>query len=353
MNQTDLSKTLLAVNSTEWLNLCARGSIRMSKRRPIRITNSFSETEMEKVFASAPFTKLESSVDLFVLEIDDEWTKSKRKHRANPSEILSLSLADVITHRPVAQRDLEYYQNIGQKCGIHLADPIYEQAWNYWNTNEIIRASSDAADLLQRAFHFQPASDSKRADKYKWEDIARLVLRPNEPIKGKPGHFETLLSNVQRIADAVSSTRDTEQFYLACAIEWTDIRLAKDPLEKKAIRDTLLAALANAKGLPLGPPTEQTTAALELLTETFPKAFTEELTPMTIAHIVHLLTESRTKKLRPETVNGILHSVDSKSAAATSITFVLATSLGIELTNQLILATTQVKQVPMNWDLPI
>jgi hypothetical protein len=353
MTDSDARQTLLAINSTEWLNLCARASIRMSKRRPITVSVPASEREMEKVFASAPFTKISSSVDLFVLVIDEEWAKSKRGHRSNPSEILQLNLSDVKEHHPVAREHFEYYNSIGSKCGVYLADPIFEQAWVYWITNETIKASWEAAERLQRALHIQPSSEFKRADKYKWEDIARLVLRPNETIKAKPAHLETLLSNLRRIADAVSSTRDTEQFYLACAIEWTDIRLNKDPMKKKATRDLLVAALANAKELPLGVPTEQTSTALTMLAETFPKAFTDELTPMTVAHVVQLLTESRTKKLKPETVSRIFYSLDSNSSSATVVAFVLATSLGIELTNQLILATTQVNQVPMNWDLPI
>ena len=352
MTQSDSRQTLLAINSTEWLNLCARGSIRMSKRRAIVTSVPSSEREMEKVFASAPFTKMSSSVDLFVLVINEEWLKSKAKHRSHPSEILSLSLSDVISHHPIALEHLEYYRNIGSKCGVYLDEPIFEQAWLYWITNEIIRDSCDAAERLQQALHIQPSLESKRVDKYKWDDIARLVLRPGESIKAKPAHLETFLSNLRRIADAVSSTRDTEQFYLACAIEWTDIRLNKDPLKKKATRATLVAALASAKELPLGAPSEQTSTALELLTRSFPKGFTEELTPMTIAHIVQLLTESRTKKLQPVTVSRILNSLDSKSASATLLTFVLATSLGIELTNQLIQATTQMNLVPMTWELP-
>lgn len=353
MTHSHARQTLLAINSTEWLNLCARGSIRMSKRRPITVSTPASEREMEKVFASAPFTKISSSVDLFVLVIDEEWSKSKRGHRSNPSEILQLKLTDVKDHHPVAREHFDYYNNIGNKCGVYLSDSMFEQAWIYWITNETIKASCDAAERLQRALHIRPSSESKRADKYKWEDIARLVLRPNEPIKAKPAHLETLLSNLRRIADAVSSTRDTEQFYLACAIEWVDIRLSKDPLKKKAVRGTLVAALTSAKELPLGAPSEQTSAALKILTENFPKAFTEELTPMTIAHVVQLLTESRTKKLKPETVDRILHSLDRNSSSATIASFVLATSLGIELTNQLILATTQADPVTMNWDIPI
>ena len=324
----------------------------MSKRRPVVVASSVSEREMEKVFAAAPFTKLGSSVDLFVLAVKEDWTKTKRGHRSYPSEILQLHLSDVHEHHPVALEHFEYYSNIGSKCGVFLSEPIFEKAWVYWITNETIRASSDAADLLQRTFHIHPSSEAKRADKYKWDDVARLVLRPNEAIKAKPAHVETLLSSIRRIADAVSSTRDSEQFYLACGIEWTDIRLNKDSLKKKATKDALLTALANAKELPLGAPSEQTAAALKLLAEIFPKAFTDELTPMTIAYIVQLLTESRTKKLKPETVGRILQSLDRNSPSATLVTFVLATSLGIELTNQLVLATSQADQVPMNWDIP-
>ena len=353
MTESHARQTLLAINSTEWLNLCARGSIRMAKRRPVVPSLPAADREMEKVFAAAPFTKLGSSVDLFVLVIDEDWAKAKRGHRSYPSEILQLNLADVKKHHPVAREHFDYYSNIGSKCGVHLADPIFESAWVYWITNETIKASCEAAEHLQRALNIQPSSESKRTDKYKWEEIARLVLRPNESIKAKPSHLETLLSNLRRIADAVSSTRDTEQFYLACAIEWTDIRLNRDPMKKKPTRDLLVAALANAKEMPMGAPSEQTSTALAMLVETFPKAFTEELTPMTVAHVVHLLTESRTKKLKPETVSRIFHSLDSNSSSATVIAFVLATSLGIELTNQLILATTQVNQVPINWDLPI
>ena len=352
MSQTDPRQTLLAINSTEWLNLCARGSIRMSKRRPLVVSNPASEREMEKVFASAPFTKIGSSVDLFVLVINEEWPKSKARHRSHPSEILTLALTDVNSHHPVALEHTEYYRNIGATCGVYLDEPIFEKSWIYWITNETIQSSLDAAERLQQALQIDPSSQNKRADKYKWDDIARLVLRPNEATKAKPAHIETLLSNIRRIADAVSSTQDSEQFYIACAIEWIDIRLGKDPLTKKATRDTLLAALASAKELPRGTPSEQTSAALELLCETFPKAFTNEISPVVVAQVVQLLTESRIKKLRPETFSRIIRSLEDKSSSRTVITFVLATSLGIELTNQLIQATTQMNLVPMTWELP-
>jgi hypothetical protein len=125
MTDSDARQTLLAINSTEWLNLCARGSIRMSKRRPVPVSTSASERDMEKVFATAPFTKLSSSVDIFVLEIEEEWAKSKRGHRSFPSEILQLNLADVIKHHPAALEHFEYYNDIGSKCGVNLSPPNF------------------------------------------------------------------------------------------------------------------------------------------------------------------------------------------------------------------------------------
>lgn len=325
----------------------------MSKRRPIIVSNPVSDREMEKVFVTAPFTKLGSSVDLFILKLTEGWGKQRRGHRSNPSEILHLSLADIVSHHPVAREHFEYYSNIGEKCGVQLAEPIFENFWLFWITNETIQASCNAADQLQRAFQIRPSSDAKRTDRYKWEDIARLVLRPSDSIKAKPAHVETLLRNVRPIADAVSATRDLEQFYIACAIEWIDSRLKKDPLKKKAQREVLLAALDNAKEKPLGEPSEQTASALQLLVDTYPKAFTDELNPMSIAHIVQLLTESRTRKLKPVTVLRIFNSIDRTSETATLISFVLATSLGIELTNQLIRVAGQDHVTEINWDLSV
>ena len=352
MTSSDSRQTLLAVNSTEWLNLCARGSIRMNKRRPVLVSTPATEREMEKVFAAAPFTKISSSVDLFILVINDQWVKESARHRSYSSEVLTLTRFDVLSHHPVAQEHFDYYENIGNKCGVHLDAPIFEKSWLFWITNETLKSSVDAAVRLQQSFGIPLLTGVKRADKYKWEDLARLVLRPNEPIRPKPGHVETLISHVRLIADAVSSARDSERFYIACSIEWIDLCLKKDPLKKKASKDLLLSALANAKDIPIGSPSEPTMAALRHLAETYPKAFTEELTPLTIAHIVRLLTESRTKKLKPETAVMVINSLNRDSSASTLVTFLLATSLGIELTNRLIFATSQMDFVEMNWELP-
>jgi hypothetical protein len=345
-------QTLLAVNSTEWLNLCARGSIRMSKRRPVTVSDPVTHRGMEKVFVTAPFTKMESSIDLFILVISNQWAKSTPRHRAFPSEVMTLSLSDVVSHHPVARDHLEYYRNIASQCGVHLDNAIFEESWLHWVTNETIQASLDSAESLQAALQLDASYRAKRSDKYTWGDIARLVLRPREPVKAKAALAESLLRNISTITDAVSGTRDTEQFYLACAIEWVDIRLGKDPTKTKAIREVVLAALDHARERPIREPSDETRAALDLLQVTFPKAFNDEITPVTVAHIVRLMAETRSKKLLPATVFAIFRSLDEGAPSAALINMVLATALGPELSLNLIRASIQANPMHITWDVP-
>jgi hypothetical protein len=352
MNQINNKHTLLAVNLFEWLNLCARGEIRMSKRRPISVPLNATDREMERVFAAAPFTKLTSSVDLFVLTIDPNWAKTSIKHRSFPTEILTLTLSDVISHHPVAEANFEDFSNKAKTCGVRLDHAIFEPAWMNWTISETVKSSLEAADRLQQHFDVLLSSKTKRHDKYKWEELAQLVLRPNELIRKKPAHVETLISNIRQISDAAAATSESEQFYIACAIEWIDLRLKKDPMKKKETKQLLISALENAKERPLGTPSDQTQAALQHLHEIYPKAFTEEITPMSIAKIVRLQTGSRTKNLKPHTVISEINSLTSDNSTKTLTTFLLATSLGIELTNQLIHSTSHLDVIDMNWDMP-
>ena len=352
MDQPINKQTLLAVNLFEWLNLCARGSIRMSKRRPITTPINPTHRDLERVFAAAPFTKLTSSVDLFVLVIDNNWIKNSAKHRSYPAEILTLSVSDVLSHHPVSQADFEDFSNKGKTCGVVLDNAIFEAAWIQWTINETLASSIDAATRLQKYLGVPLSSSSKRIDKYRWDDLARLVLRPNETIKKKPAHIETLIRNIRQISDSAAATSECESFYIACAIEWIDLRLKKDPMRKKETKQLLLSALENAKDRPLGALSDQTHSALRHLHESYPKAFTEELTPLVIAKIVRLQTGSRTKDLKPSIAISEINSLQNDSLAQTLVTFLLATSLGLELTNQLVLATSFDSPVDMNWDIP-
>ena len=345
-----VKQALLAVNSTEWLNLCARGSIRMGKRRPVAVSNPPSKKELEKVFAAAPFTKLSSSVDLFILAIDQDWAKTSAKHQAFPSEILTLSLSDVLTHRPISQSHYDYYSKKVASCGVFLEDAKFESDWEQWIIKETIQASLTAASLLQRSFDLKLYTDLKRADKYKWEDIARLTIRPKDQIKTRPGHLETLLRNQRVISDAVAATYDTEQYFIACLIEWIEVRLRKDPMKKKPLSDILSSALANAKEIPFAAPSEQTLTAINSLSESYPQAFTEELTPATVIQVIRMVSDARSKKLKPESVINTINSFERSGSSASLIAFLIATSLGIELTNQLIHSSSHMEIMDIDWE---
>ena len=352
MDQPSDQKTLLAVNSTEWLNLCARGSIRISRRRPIQVSIPSTEKEMERVFVTAPFTKVSSSVDLFLLEITDTWIKSAPKHRSFPAEISILSLSDVLSHHPISQAHYEHYKSKGASCGVELQEAKFEQYWVKWTSNEIVKDAIESAARLQKAFGIGLSTETKRTDKYKWEDLVRLSLRPNDPIKLKPAHVETLISGARKLSDAVAATVDSEQFYIACAIEWIDLRLKKDPMKKKGMGELLRASLEKTKELPLGDPGPETLSALDHIYATYPKAFTEEIPPLAIAHVIRLMTAARTKKLKPEIATHILNSANRSTSTATLLSFLLALALDVELTNQLVLATSTLDFAEMTWDLP-
>jgi hypothetical protein len=345
-----VKQALLAVNSTEWLNLCARGSIRMGKRRPVFVSNPPSKKELEKVFAAAPFTKLSSSVDLFILAIDQDWAKISAKHQSFPAEILTLSLSDVQTHRPISQSHYDYYSKRIASCGVFLEDAKFESDWEQWIIKETIQSSLTAASLLQRYFDLKLHTDMKRDDKYKWEDIARLSIRPKEQIKTKPGHLEALLRNQRAISDAVAATYDTEQYFIACLIEWIEVRLRKDPLKKKHLREILSSALANAKLNPYAAPGEQTVTAMNSLLETYPQAFTEELTPATVIQVIRLVSDARSKDPNPESVIKTINSFERSSSSASLIAFLIATSIGIELTNLLIHASSHMEIMDIDWE---
>ena len=345
-----LNQALLAVNSTEWLNLCARGSIRMGKRRPVVVSNPPSKKELEKVFAAAPFTKLSSSVDLFILTIDQDWAKTAAKHQAFPTEIQTLSLSDVLTHRPISQSHYDYYSKKVASCGVFLEDAKFESDWEQWIIKETIQSSLTAASLLQRSFDLKLHTDLKRADKYKWEDIARLTIRPKDQIKTRPGHLETLLHSQRVISDAVAATYDTEQYFIACLIEWIEVRLRKDPMKKKPLSDILSSALANAKEIPFAAPSEQTLTAMNSLSESYPQAFTDELTPATVIQVIRMVSDARSKKLKPESVINTINSFERSGSSASLIAFLIATSLGIELTNQLIHSSSHMEIMDIDWE---
>lgn len=351
MNKSGNSRLLVAVNSAEWLNLCARNDIRLHKRRAVLVPAQPSSQEMEKVFALAPFTKLDSALDLFILEINPDWTSSKNRHRVGRSELLLLSLEDVVSHHPVAAEHSDYYQNIMSRYQINLGEARFEESWRGWIFNETTDASLRAAKVLQTRLGITPSINRRTNDGYKWEELARVIVRPSEKIKKRPAHIEKLLQSANAIADEAAGGRDSEQYYLACTIEWIKHRLNKQPLRKQEIKEQLSSALGASKQLPFGPPSEPTSAGLKLLEATYPNAFTDELTPATVTSLVLVTTDARRKRMKLDAALRIVRSLNPDSASSTVISFAMAVSLGVERTYQLAHALTRSDAQESDWEL--
>lgn len=349
-SRTAESRLLLVVNSTEWLNLCARKSIRVNRRRAISVPSVPSERQIDKLFALAPFTKINSSVDLFVLEINGEWSKSARRHRAGATDIVVLDLADVNSHHPVAQQDFAYYETLGSRCGVRIAGAAFEKLWSGWVDREVIASSLETAATLQSHLGVMPIGKTRRPDKYMWDDVGRLIVGTFRQHRPRPAHVETLLKEIRRIADAVAATRDSEKFYIACAIEWVNVRSRKDPLKNKKTRESLKEALSKTTDRPISEFSDETRSALELISLTYPKVFTDEISPIVVGLLVRLIGDSRSRRLKPETIYSALQLVGKDTASATLITFAVSLTLGVELTNQLIAATCSVDFADLNWD---
>jgi len=338
-----MGKTILIVNSTEWRNLCARGILRISKRRPTKISESSQRRDLRRAFAVAPTTNLESSVDLLVLELIEDWEVLSQKHVGAPNEVITLPLSAILLHHPVSSEHLNYYRDQGSSCGVDVADAIYEDAWIEWVMSESVSASIVSATELEKAFGISFKPSDKRGDKYRWEDLARLTLRPSTEIRRKPGHVDLLLKTLSDISFAIASTIGLEQFYLATAIEWVDHRLGKDPLAKRVHHTMLQSALDMAKAIPIDSPdglSQQTKEALTHLALTFPKAFTDELTPISLSLIARLLIEAKSHAIKPHTAISMIQSMtgNGHTERARLAIFLLAVELGPELSKQL--ATT-------------
>lgn len=336
MSELEQGQLLLAVNSAEWLNLCARSSIRMHKRRVVEVSDAPSEKEMEKVFALAPFTKLDSSLDLFVLVLSPDLLSNKDRHWTSAADLLELSLKQVLSHHPAASEHADYYRNIAIKHEVQLGEARFENSWKMWIINETIHASVQATNDLLAGFGMPLVNGRREIDGYKWEDLARVVLRPYEAIKARPAHAELLLRSVGKIADAAAGARDTEQHYLACTIEWITLRTKKHPLRKKELRDKLLEALRVAKLTPFGTPSMPTAEALSHLVSTYPKAFTQEITPESITDLVQVVHDAKLGHLKLETAIKVVRSLEPTSPFSPLVCLAMATALGVEHTYQLV-----------------
>lgn len=349
-NIPDTKATIVILTSTEWLNLCSRKSIRLSKHRPVRISHLPTEKEMNSAFAKAPFTKLRSSVDVLAVTISQDWASKDNRHSSSPQDIYWLKLKDVLSHHTIAESDREYYQNITTKSGIVLEESIYEPFWHVWVEQEQNDALFQAWGDLCQVLGLQNPALTKRVDKYKWQEVSQLCRSPKQPLKNKAAHVETLIRNLAFISDAVLGITDSQKFHLAVNVEWIEQRLGRDPLKANQAKKVVTAALDAADGKDFMPITDQTLDALNYLQEKFKRAYTAELNPLVIPQLVSVYLGCKSKSTQlPRKFLSALQEDKAKESAAL-LTLMTTCLLGVESTYQLIQVFSYENLMDMAWE---
>lgn len=340
---------LFAVNQSEWRNLIQVGDIRISKRRIARTSYMPTEKEMFRVFTLAPTTKIGSSVDLFVLELSADWPIKCLKHDAHPSEVVWLSVSDVISHHPVAKKDFEYFSTSAEKCGVQLASADFETQWRQWVESEKISISCKLADELQKLLGFEQSLTTKRIDGYKWRDVSKLVINPATRVKQKPGHLELLLHNVNGIMHNAMGSKDFKAFQIACAVEWINIKLKINIMKRKEVRDFLEPHIALTKDMPIEASDSSTAIALDFLKERFPRVFTDEVTPLAISSIVELVYDSKNERIKPDRILRIFRDSDHGVLTSSLLAFLVSSALDPALVRQLVRSFSSVNLIEIDW----
>ena len=340
---------LLAVNQSEWRNLIQIGDIRISKRRIVRTSYICTEKDLFRVFSFAPTTKIGSSVDLFVLELSADWTIKCLKHDAHPSEVVWLSVSDVISHHPVAKSDFEYFSTDAEKCGVQLASADFETQWRQWVESEKISISCKIADELQRLLGFEQSLTTKRIDGYKWRDVSKLVINPATKVRQKPGHLEQLLHSVNGIMHNSMGSKDFKSFQIACAVEWINIKLNRNVMKRKEVRDFLEPHIALTRDIPIEASDSSTAIALNYLKECFPRAFTDEVTPLAISSIVELIYDSKNKRIKADRILRIIRESSHGASTSSLLVSLVSSALDPAYGRQLIRSFSSVNLIDIDW----
>lgn len=343
------SRNLLAINSTEWRNLIQIGEIRISKRRIVKTSYQHTEKEVFRVFSLAPTTKIDSSVDLFVLELSVDWQSKCSKHDAFPTEIVWLSVSDVLSHHPVAKSDFEYFSTDAEKCGVQLASADFETQWWQWVESEKISISCRIADEIQRLLGFEQSLATKRIDGYRWRDISKIVINPAIRVKQKPGHLEQLLHNVNGIMHNAMGSKDFKSFQIACAVEWINFKLKRNVMKRREVRDFLEPHIALTRDIPIETSDTSSAVALDFLKEHFPRAFTDEVTPLAISSIVELVYDSKNKRIKPDRILGIVRDSSHRAPTTSLLAFLVSSALDPAYGRQLIRSFSSVNLIDIDW----
>lgn len=330
-DRNDGRRVLLAVNSTEWANLCARGSIRMLRCRAVEL-DSGHQGELDAVFATAPTTKPGSSIDSLVLELLPDWRERAEAHPAR-EDVAVLGLDDVVSHHVVASEHLDYYRGQADKTGVTISDRTFEPEWRRWAADEAAAAATAATKELWRALHLENGTYQP------CEALISAVARSGDRSEDASLAVR-LVSAAGAIDDGAAATRSTEAYYLATVIEWIDIVESEDALESLSGGAVLRHVVSSARELEWTDPprlSNDSRAALRYLEAVYSSAFDECLTPLLVGLLTRITVEARTGRPKPSTLIGALCAARGESAhAARTCSTVIAAAVGPEYVRQLL-----------------
>lgn len=351
----DATVFAVVLTSTEWRSMLAFGDLRLPKRRVQEVGVPPGAKQRDRLFSWAPTTVLGDSNDTVVVELVDPWLERAERHPAHSSEIVVIALEHVFAHYSVSPESNAYLSADAEKEGVVLSTGRYETAWAEWVGLQQAAVDLAAARALVDTFGIQVDLTRKRQDGYAWHDIIRLARNSKTSVKTKPKHVEDLLRSVRPISNAIAGVHATSAFTLAANIEWVEARLGKDPFANKAVRETLYAALEVGRTIEWSvdsgacPPVAE---ALKFLAETFPRAFSPEVSPEVVALTTRLVMSSKDQSLGPIDVAsaiGHLRAAGSHESAAT-VCVAVSGALGPLVSHRLARALATVNPTVLDWE---
>lgn len=351
---SDATLFAVAITATEWRSLFLLGEIRLARRRVQELHLPINNKERDRLFAWAPTTVLGDDNDTIVIEIVTNWLEETKRHSAHPSELVVITLAQVFSHHAVSAKSHSYLSGDAAQEGVDLSSGRFEDLWLEWVRQQEAAVDLAAAQTLIGALGIKVDLTRKRTDGYAWHDIVRLARNSKTSVKTKSRHIEDLLRSVRRISDSVAGLHASAAFTLAANIEWINVRLGKDPLVKKALRDKLEAALETGRTVNWSVDTKAfppLAAALALLEEKFPRAYTAEVSPDVVAFATRLVMASKDQSLAPiNFVSAIKMLVDNGSReSAATIGVAVSGALGPTMSRRLTRALATINPSVLNW----
>jgi hypothetical protein len=343
----------ISVTSAEWRSLLGYGELRISKRRVQQVSQPITPKECRRLFSWMPTTAMGDENDTIVLELASDWLESSQKVSSHPAELVLLSRGAVNAHHCVGPSSFAYLSSDAQREGVELTMGRYEPAWIEWVAELTASQEMAAAKLLLAGFDLALDVRKKRPDGYRWLDIISLSKHSKTVIRPRPKHVESLLRSVREIGNAVSGVHSTEAFNIAVNVEWIAAKLGKDPLKNRELREQIDSAIAAAKEFPWSAAhrgSSATPEAIHSLETAFSKAYSEDITPDSVAQIVRHVMAAKEQTLAPKDFVMSMHLLrQSSPEAAILLGVAVAGALGPVMTRRLARSLTMNDPMDLDW----